>query len=132
MTQTKTRHHDLDWLRALGMAGIFLFHNARYFDEDGWHVKNPALDFGATVFVNILNQFIMPLFFVLSAYAIYYALQHRVDREFMRERVTRLLVPLIFGIFFLIPPQVYLERVTNNEFSGTFIQFIPKYFDGWY
>lgn len=132
MSQNKTRHYDIDWLRAFGMAGIFLFHNARYFDEDGWHVKNQQLAFGATVFVNILSQFIMPLFFVLSAYAIYYAHQHCTEKEFMRERVTRLLVPLVFGIFTLIPPQVYIERVTHAEFTGTFIQFIPEYFKGWY
>jgi surface polysaccharide O-acyltransferase-like enzyme len=130
-TQTK-RHYNIDWLRVLGMAGIFLFHNARYFNEEDWHVKNPQIAFGATVFVSVVSQFIMPLFFVLSAYAIYYALQHRTEKEFMRERVTRLIVPLVFGIFTLIPPQVYIERVTHGQFTGSLIQFIPEYFKGWY
>src|SRR5688572_4047704 len=104
----KIRHYHIDWLRVLGMAAIFLFHNARFFNDEDWHVKNNQLDFGMSVFVSILNQFVMPLFFVLSSYAIHYALQHRSDRDFMRERVARLLVPLVFGVFTLIPAQVYI------------------------
>jgi glucan biosynthesis protein C len=132
MTTSKNRHYDIDWLRALGMGGIFLFHNARFFNDEDWHVKNNQLDFGMSVFVGILNQFIMPLFFVLSAYAIYYALLHRSNQAFLRERVTRLLVPLVFGILVLIPPQVYIERVTHGDFEGSLIQFLPEYFQGWY
>jgi surface polysaccharide O-acyltransferase-like enzyme len=35
-------------------------------------------------------------------------------------------------MFFLIPPQVYIERLTNGQFHGTLFQFYPRYFDGWY
>ncbi|PKL16298.1 MAG: hypothetical protein CVV49_16915 [Spirochaetae bacterium HGW-Spirochaetae-5] len=128
----KTRHYYLDWLRVTGMGIIFFFHNARFFDYEGWHIKNTELTFGATVFIGITSQFIMPLFFLLSAYAIYYALQHRSKKDFARERVIRILIPLIFGIFTIIPPQVYIERVTHGEFTGSFFQFIPEYFNGWY
>ena len=114
------------------MAGIFLFHNARFFNEEDWHVKNAQLDFGMSVFVAILNQFIMPLFFVLSAMATYYALQRRHGRDFLPERARRLLIPLMFGILILIPPQVYVERVSHGEFQGSFFDFLPHYFDGWY
>lgn len=114
------------------MAGIFLFHNARFFNDEDWHVKNMTDDFGMTVFVAILNQFIMPLFFILSAHAIYYALKNRTGAEFMRERVTRLLVPLVFGIFTHIIVQVYIERITHGQFTGSFWQFLPQYFKGWY
>jgi surface polysaccharide O-acyltransferase-like enzyme len=54
----------------------------------------------------------------------------------------RLLIPLLFGIFVLSPPQVYLERLSNpyhgvapwngGQFSGSFWEFIPYYFQGWY
>ena len=130
--ESKKRFYDIDWLRVLGMAGIFLFHNARFFNDEDWHVKNVTDDFGMTVFVAILNQFIMPLFFILSAYAIYYSLQRRTGKEFMRERVARLLVPLAFGIFTHIVVQVYIERVSHAQFTGSFWGFIPQYFNGWY
>lgn len=128
----KIRYYDIDWLRVLGMITIFLFHNARFFNDEGWHVKNFQTDFGMSVFVAVVAHFIMPLFFLLSAIAIYHALKKRTNSQFMRERVTRLLVPLVFGIFTHVILQVYIERVTHGEFTGTFWQFIPHYFNGWY
>ena len=129
---SKIRYYDIDWLRVLGMTGIFLFHNARFFNDEDWHIKNMVDSFGMSVFVAILNQFIMPLFFILSAFAIYYSLKRRTGKEFMRERVTRLLVPLVFGIFTHVMVQVYIERVSHGQFAGSFWQFIPQYFDGFY
>lgn len=126
------RFYDIDWLRVLGMCAIFLFHNARFFNNDDWHVKNFQLDFGMSVFVAILDHFILPLFFVLSAIAIYHALKKRANAEFMRERVIRLLIPLVVGSCTHVMLQVYIERVTHGEFAGTLWQFIPQYFNGWY
>lgn len=128
----KKRYYDIDWLRVLGMFAIFLFHNARFFNENDWHVKNFQLDFGMSVFVAILDHFIMPLFFVLSAVAIYHALKKRTNAQFMRERVIRLLIPLGVGMLTHIILQVYIERISHGEFTGTFWQFIPHYFNGWY
>jgi hypothetical protein len=50
----------------------------------------------------------------------------------MRERTIRLIVPLGVGIFTHIILQVYIENLTQGQFSGTFWQFIPQYFNGWY
>jgi glucan biosynthesis protein C len=128
----RRRYYDIDWLRVLGMLTIFLFHNARFFNDEDWQVKNFELSDGMSGFVTVLNYFIMPLFFILSAMAIYYALKRRSNAEFLRERAIRLLVPLGVGIFTHIMVQVYIENVTHGRFSGTFWQFIPHYFDGWY
>jgi hypothetical protein len=43
-----------------------------------------------------------------------------------------LFIPLIFGIFVIVPPQVYLERVSRSQFVGSLFEFYPHYFDGWY
>ena len=126
------RRYDIDWLRVLAMFSVFLFHCARYFDNEGWHVKNPQLSFGFSVFVGILVQWIMPIFFVLSGSSSWFALNFRNAGRYLGERFKRLFIPLIFGIFILIPPQVYIERFTNYQFNGSFFQFYPHYFDGWY
>jgi surface polysaccharide O-acyltransferase-like enzyme len=126
------RRNDIDWLRVLAMFFVFLFHCARYFDNDGWHVKNPELSFGFSVFVGILVQWIMPIFFVLSGASSRFALNLRNGGKFLRERFLRLFIPLVFGILVLIPPQVYIERFSNGQFDGSFFQFFPHYFDGWY
>jgi len=131
VNQTK-RYYEIDWLRVLGMLAIFLLHNARFFDQNGWHVKNVELSFGMSVFVAVVGHFIMPLFFLLSAFAIYYALKKRTAGAFLKERVHRLLIPLGVGVLTHVMLQVYIENISNARFSGSFWQFVPHYFDGWY
>ncbi|NJR50767.1 MAG: acyltransferase family protein [Leptolyngbyaceae cyanobacterium CSU_1_3] len=136
------RRYDFDWLKVVATFTVFIFHCLRFFDLGAWHVKNNQLDAVATGFAELLLQWIMPLFFLLSGISLYFALQTRTARQFLRERSLRLLIPLLFGIFVLSPPQVYLERLSNpnhgvspwkeGQFSGSFWEFIPHYFQGWY
>jgi surface polysaccharide O-acyltransferase-like enzyme len=137
------RRYDLDWLKVIATLTVFIFHCLRFFDWDAWHVKNNQLDAIATALTAVLAQWIMPLFFLLSGASIYYALSFRTAGQFLQERCLRLLVPLLFGIFVFSPPQVYLERLSNSihgvapwqggqAFSGSFWEFIPFYFQGWY
>jgi glucans biosynthesis protein C len=137
-----TRRDDFDWLKVMATFAVFIFHCLRFFDLNAWHVKNNQLDTFATIFAELLLQWIMPLFFLLSGTSIYFALKSRTAGQFLRERSMRLLIPLLFGIFVLSPPQVYLERLSNpnhgvspwseGQFLGSFWEFIPHYFRGWY
>ena len=126
------RNYAIDWLRVFAMFTVFLFHCARFFDRQDWHVKNPQSDTIITFIVLFLAQWIMPLFFILSGISSYYSLGLRRAGEYVRGRFKRLMIPLIFGIFVLIPPQVYFERISHSQFKGSFIQFFPHYFDGFY
>jgi hypothetical protein len=126
------RRADLDWLRVGAIVMMLLFHCARFFNEEDWHVKNGQLSEGMGVFVGVVAQWLMPLFFMLSAMAIWHALGFRTNRQYLAERCKRLLVPFVFGTLVLIPPQVYIERATHGRFSGSFFAFYPHYFEGWY
>lgn len=126
------RRWDIDLLRIVAIVSVFLYHNSRFFDFDYWHVKNNVPDAGLTMLAGFLDIWIMPLMFVISGAATYWALGLRGAAPFLRARLLRLAVPLVFGIFFLASPQVYLERLAHGQFSGSFIQFLPLYFDGWY
>ena len=50
----------------------------------------------------------------------------------MLDRSVRLMVPFIIGLLTHIPLQVYLERIQDAEFSGSFFAFYPNYFQGIY
>jgi glucan biosynthesis protein C len=128
------RRYDIDWLRVFAMLTIFLYHCARFFNEEDWHVKNNELSFGISVAADIVAQWTMPLFFVISAISAYYALGRRDAGQFVRERLKRLVVPLVFGSFVIIAPlQVWIERVSHGDFSGSFLEFyFPHYFRGFY
>ena len=129
-----TRLYYIDWLRVLAMLSIFLYHCDRFFDSLEWHVKNSVTSLASDIHIEIFNQWMMPLFFILSGAAVYYSLGSRKARGFVKERMLRILIPWVgIGIFIIAPPQVYLERLTHGEFSGNFFQFYyPHYFDGVY
>ncbi len=128
------RRSDVDWLRVLGMMAVFLFHCGRFFDTEGWHVKSVRTSEVASLLtVVIAVQWLMPLFFVLSGIGAYHSLAAQNWRRYLLSRVKRLAVPLVFGVFVLIAPyQIYLERISHGQFSGSFWSFYPHYFEGWY
>jgi len=125
----KERRYDIDWLRVLAIALVFFFHNARFFDPYPWHVKNAEHSFGMLLFVGFLHAWIMPLFFLLSGVGSWYALKSRSAGRYLGERVLRLLVPVYtVGVFVLLPPQLYWDKLTNGQFSGSFVEFYPLFF----
>jgi surface polysaccharide O-acyltransferase-like enzyme len=117
---------EWDNVRILAMFGVFLFHCTMYFNPWGWHVKNGITSDAVIPFSLLFSNWIMPVFFVLSGVGTYYSRQLRGNGAFLRERLLRLGVPLLLGMFVLSPPQVYIERITNG-LTGDF-----HYFDGWY
>lgn len=122
------RCYYVDWLRVLAMAVVFIFHCARFFDHIGWHVKNPEPHMGFTLFMYFAHQWTMPLFFLLSGAASWFSLATRTGKEYAAARFKRLLIPYIFGILVLIPPQKFLEAVSQRGFQGNYFDFLGQYF----
>ncbi len=131
-TRSVQRQNWLDWLRVLGVLAVILYHTTRFFNSEDWHVKNP-ITYG---WVDIWNDFaitwLMPLLFVVSGISLFYAVGKAGAAKFVKDKVLRLVVPLLVGMFTHCALQVYLERLTHGDFSGTFFQFIPYYFRGHY
>ncbi|MFC1991965.1 acyltransferase family protein [Chloroflexota bacterium] len=134
LAETANRLYYIDWLRVLAMITIFFFHSSRIFDDYGWHIKNAATSIIANIWVDFCNPWLMPLFFILAGASVFYAFKSRTVGGFAKERTLRVLVPLVtVGWFIIAPPQIYLERLSNGQFSGSFFQFFPgNYFNGIY
>jgi hypothetical protein len=115
------------------MLGIFLMHSSSFFHFGSWHVKSVDTALGAEIFV-AFTHWLMPIFFILAGASVYLAMRFRTAGGFAKERTLRILIPIvILGWFIIAPPQIYLERLTNGNFSGTFFQFYcPHYFNGIY
>ncbi len=126
------RRVELDWLRLGTILAVFTFHTARFFDPEGWHVKNAVLHGWLVGPERFFIVWAMPLLFVISGGAVTLSLRSRSVARYLRERVLRVLVPLAVGIFTHVMWQVYLERVSHGQFEGSFLQFVPHYFDGLY
>jgi len=128
-TKIVQRRYDLDWLRVFAILTVFIYHSGRFFNSDVWHVKNPNTYFGMDVWETILANWMMPLIFLISGASIFYALNKSGVGEFIKDKVLRLVVPLVtMGIIVFGVIQMYLEALTHGQFSGSFFEFVPQYF----
>jgi peptidoglycan/LPS O-acetylase OafA/YrhL len=130
-TKRLQRRYELDWLRVLAFAAVFLYHCSRFFDASDWHIKNSQASPFVDTVKGIFDLWGMPLIFLISGASIYFALRPGGALHFLRARVLRLLVPLVIGILILAPPQQYLERLTHGQFQGSFVAYLPVYFRDW-
>ena len=127
------RRHDLDWLRLIVFALLILYHVGMFFVPWDFHIKNNHIHDWLRYPMWFLNQWRLPILFVISGMGTYYTLQRRSGKQFVIERIKKLLIPLAFGMLFIIPPQVYLEKLTKNQFKGDYFEFWPvKAFIGTY
>ncbi len=133
MESTKAqRRNDLDWLRVLAILVVFIYHASRFFNLGDWHVKNPATYFGVEVWNVFATTWMMPLIFTISGASLFFALEKGGAGRFLKAKVLRLLIPLLVGVFTHASLQVYLERLTHGQFSGSYFAFLPYYFMGIY
>jgi glucans biosynthesis protein C len=127
------RQYDLDWIRVIATLAVFIYHCLMFFNPWAWHVKNSETD---PTYITALSLFmstwLMPIFFAVSGINSYYALQKKSGSQYIKERLARLGIPLLFGVMILTPPQIYMERVSHGQFSGSFFSWYPRYFDGVY
>ena len=126
------RRYDLDWMRVLLILLVFIFHSGRAFNPFPYHVEDTVKSMGAMQFQQFLLAWMLPMIFIISGAGIWYGLGYQKAGRFVRGKVLRLLVPFVFAIFVLSPLQVYLERLNHGQFSGSFFQWFPHYFEGVY
>jgi len=127
------RQPEIDWLRALAVALLVPFHTAIIFCPWGtFPIKSPETARPFEYFVGLVHQFHMPLLFVLSGIGTGFALRLRTPRQYVKERFQRLFIPLLFGTLVVVPPQLFLERLQQGRFQGSFLDFYPQFFRGVY
>lgn len=124
------RQYYIDWLRILLIISVYLYHVGMIFNTWGWHVKNDVQYGGLLKHVMIfLHAWRMPLLFMISGAGTWYALKNISAGRYLLERSRRLLVPLVAGIFILVPVQVYIEKI--GQYSSL-PAYYPHMFDGIY
>lgn len=121
--ENKERYDFLYWLRVIAIFVLFFFHTGMIFVGWGWHVVNgdtlPELAWP----MDIAHRLRMPLLFVIAGAGMWFALRRRDTGRFLKERTIKLLLPFVAGMFLLVPPQIYCERLLRGQWSGSYMQF---------
>lgn len=127
------RRYDLDYLRVIVFGLLIFYHVGMFFVPWESHIKDVHTYEGLVFPMLFLNQWRLSILFVISGMGTYYALSKRSGWQFAKERIKRLLIPLIAGIVLIVPPQVYIERLDKGQFNGNYFDFWPmKAFIGIY
>ncbi|MEZ0471087.1 acyltransferase family protein [Luteimonas salinilitoris] len=123
------RRHDIDALRVLAFALLILYHSGMFYVADwGWHVKSAYTADWLKWPMLAVNPWRMSLLFLISGLAVNFLLRGTGGAGFARDRLKRLLLPLAFGMAVVVPPQAYLQALSNGAFEGNYAQFLLHYF----
>ena len=123
------RRRDLDLMRMFVVVGLVFFHTARIFDTGDFYVKNDPTSELVSIAIAFAAMWGMPLLFVISGMGIWYSLRSRTMKAFSWERVRRLLVPLVFGVLVIVPPQIWTRLRADPRYDESYWQFLPRFFD---
>ncbi|HOT15715.1 MAG TPA: acyltransferase family protein [Bacteroidales bacterium] len=125
-----TRQDYIDWLRVIAIFLLLLLHSAMpFFKWSDWHIHNAERSVILTHLVSFLHTWRMPLLFFISGFGTFYALKKRSARQYAGERTKRLFIPFIIGMFLIVPPQVFIEKIGQY---GNYFNFLPEMFNGTY
>jgi peptidoglycan/LPS O-acetylase OafA/YrhL len=128
-TPARERLAYLDWLRVVALVGVFLYHCLQPFSTDDWHVKNAELSEAITIPISFFGTWGIGFFFLISGAGTCLALRWRSTGQYVAERLTRLLIPLVVAYILLAPFQAYIEASHFGRFEGSFLEFVPRFFD---
>ncbi len=121
------RKYDIDWLRTIIVLSILPFHailtfnldpNAIVFVKDT--VDLPMIN----VIDSVLNRFHMVTLFLLAGMSIGYSLRKRNPAVFLKERVRKLLWPLVAGSLLLNPVMTYIWALNQHREESFFLHYI--------
>ncbi|GLS00106.1 hypothetical protein GCM10007859_01090 [Brevundimonas denitrificans] len=111
------RRHDLDWIRVGAFLLLILYHVGMFYVPWDWHVKSGHEVEALEPIMQLTNPWRLTLLFLVSGAATRFladslARDGRVGAgRLAGSRTLRLLPPLLFAMFVIVPPQSYYEIV---------------------
>ncbi len=107
----ETRYHSLDALRAFALLLGVAFHAAESFEPGVaryWAIEDSSASEFLGLFRHACHSFRMEIFFLIAGFFARLLLNRRGTGGFLRNRASRILVPLVVGWLILYPILVWL------------------------
>ncbi|MCP4581099.1 MAG: acyltransferase family protein [candidate division Zixibacteria bacterium] len=116
--ETKNRRYDIDWLRVIAIAILLVFHIMVMFQSYANQVsfiQSPTLLKILLVPLSLLSVMRIPLLFFVSGMGVFFSLQRRTWLRLLGERAKRILIPLVFGSFAIVPIHKFIYAKYYSE-----------------
>lgn len=122
MKEKGIRKHYIDNLRNLTILLLFPVHTFMIWNDFGsrfyiWQGENKIL----SSLIVLVNPWFMPILFVLAGISARYALEKRSNKEFIIQRISKLVIPFISGMIFLVPFQTLYARKYFDNYEGSLL-----------
>jgi len=129
LTDYPNRRYDLDWLRVLAFGVLIFYHiGMMYVQNWNYHIKSEyKSDFLENIML-LVNPWRIPLLWMISGIAIRFILAKVAIQQFLIVRSYRLLLPLLFAILVIIPPQLYYQMKFQGEITMNYWTFLQHFF----
>lgn len=128
------RRHDIDWVRIIAFGLLVVYHVGMYYVSWDWHVKSPHAGTALEPLMLLTSPWRMSLLFMVSGVATAFLLDKskQCGMPFLRPRSRHLLWPLLFGMYVVVPPQVYFELVekVSGGYHAGYAAFMAAYLRG--
>lgn len=119
------RHYGMDWLRIGAFGLLILYHIGMVFVPWGFQVKTAHPLAWVEIPMFLTNPWRLTLLFVVSGYASRGLLAKAgAAGAFLRSRSARLLLPLLFGVAVIVPPQAWVELTTQHAHVRGYLPFL--------
>ncbi|HEC00526.1 MAG TPA: acyltransferase, partial [Sphingomonadales bacterium] len=123
------RQYFLDWVRLFVFAYLIFYHTGMMFVKWEWHIESGYDSSFLKSVMLLTSSWRLDLLFIVSGVAISFMTSKMSLKYFIRQRMVKLLIPLIFAIAVIVAPQSYFEALQKGVFEGSFWQFwTTKYF----
>ena len=126
--QPRERLYYVDWLRIGAFALLVLYHVGMVYVPWDFHVKHQPTYAALEPLMRLTNPWRMSLLFVVSGLATGLMLGRL---GLARERSKRVLLPLLFGMAVIVPPQAWLQVREQFGYAGSYADFLRLYFSGY-
>ena len=113
MNSPNPRLPFLDGLRVAAFALLIPYHVGMYYVTWDWHVKSPAASEALEPLMALSYPWRLNLLFLIAGAACQGLSARRGAFGTLKDRSLRLLLPLAFGMAFIVTPQAYYEVLTK-------------------
>ncbi len=117
------RRIDLDWVRIAAFGLLIFYHVGMLYVSWGFHIKSAHRLTALEPLMLVLNPWRLSLLFLVSGVATRFMLRKYAVLPLLRSRTARLLIPLVFGMLVIVPPQAYDQIVESLGYPAGFIDF---------
>lgn len=119
----------LDNIRTTVILLLFFYHTFMIWNKFGskYYIWGGDSNIISSLIV-LVSPFMMPVLFVIAGISSRYSMEKRSSKEFVSERIRKLIIPFLLGMILLVPFQTLFARKFFFSYDGGVIDNLSYFF----